>query len=246
MQGIREFKGIFGEIRTIVEGNKIYFVGKDIANALGYARPTKAIQDNCRGILKKDIPTNGGVQEMIVITEGDVYRLIVKSQLPKAQDFERWLFDIVVPQIRQTGGYMPVRQNDSDEVIMAKALEIMHRTLGQKDTIIESQQRILEEQKPKVEYYEQIVERGHNTSITNAGRLIGLSKTRIFKLLIDKKWIFKEKKKNADWLPYQRIIDKGYMVVKEVLTPNGQITKQALVTVKGREKLLEIKNKEDL
>lgn len=246
MQGIREFKGIFGEIRTIVEGNKIYFVGKDIANALGYARPTKAIQDNCRGILKKDIPTNGGVQEMIVITEGDVYRLIVKSQLPKAQDFERWLFDIVVPQIRQTGGYIPVRQNDSDEVIMAKALEIMHRTLGQKDTIIESQQRTLEEQKPKVEYYEQIVERGHNTSITNAGRLIGLSKTRIFKLLIDKKWIFKEKKKNADWLPYQRIIDKGCMVVKEVLTPNGQITKQALVTVKGREKLLEIKNKEDL
>lgn len=243
---MRKFKGIFGEIRTITEGNKIYFVGRDIASALGYARPTKAIQDNCRGILKKDILTNGGMQEMVVITEGDVYRLIVKSQLPNAQYFESWLFDIVVPQIRQTGGYIPVKQGDSDEIILAKALEIMQRTLGQKDNLIIEQQKLLEEQKPKVEYFNQVIERGHNTSITNAGRLIGLSKTRIFNLLIDKKWIFKENKKNADWLPYQRIVDKGYMVVKEVLTPNGQATKQALVTVEGREKLLEIKNREDL
>ena len=114
----------FGEIRSIQVDGKIYFVGKDIASALGYKIPSKAINTHCKGVSKMEIPTAGGKQEMQIIPEGDVYRLIIKSKLPSAERFESWVFDEVLVQIRQTGGYIPVKESDSDAEIMAKALLI--------------------------------------------------------------------------------------------------------------------------
>ena len=96
----------FGEVRTILEGETLLFCGSDIAKALGYARPGKAIIDHCKGVLKRDTLTSGGMQSLSYIPEGDVYRLIVHSKLPAAEKFEHWLFDEVVPTIRKTGGYM--------------------------------------------------------------------------------------------------------------------------------------------
>lgn len=97
---------LFGQVRGLVIDEKPYFVGKDIAEALGYSRPTKAIQDHCKGVLKHDIPTNGGRQSMSIITEGDVYRLIFGSKLPKAEEFESWVVDELLPQLRKTGVYI--------------------------------------------------------------------------------------------------------------------------------------------
>ena len=96
----------FGEVRTILEGETLLFCGSDIAKALGYARPGKAIIDHCKGVLKRDTLTSGGMQSLSYIPEGDVYRLIVHSKLPAAEKFEHWLFDEVVPTIRKTGGYI--------------------------------------------------------------------------------------------------------------------------------------------
>ena len=96
----------FGEVRTILEGETLLFCGSDIAKALGYARPGKAIIDHCKGVLKRDTLTRGGMQSLSYIPEGDVYRLIVHSKLPAAEKFEHWLFDEVVPTIRKTGGYV--------------------------------------------------------------------------------------------------------------------------------------------
>lgn len=78
----------FGEIRTLDENGKVLFCGNDVAKALGYARPGKAIIDHCKGVLKRDTLTAGGKQEMSFITEGDVYRLISHSKLEDAQKFE--------------------------------------------------------------------------------------------------------------------------------------------------------------
>ena len=74
----------FGEVRTILEGETLLFCGSDIAKALGYARPGKAIIDHCKGVLKRDTLTRGGMQSLSYIPEGDVYRLIVHSKLPAA------------------------------------------------------------------------------------------------------------------------------------------------------------------
>ena len=96
----------FGEVRTILEGETLLFCGSDVARALGYAIPSKAVNTHCKGVSKMEAPSHGGTQTMLFITEGDVYRLIVRSKLPTAEKFEHWLFDEVVPTIRKTGGYM--------------------------------------------------------------------------------------------------------------------------------------------
>lgn len=95
----------FGQVRTVDIDGKTYFVASDVAKSLGYAIPHKAVQTHCKGVLKWNIPTNSGNQDMLVIPEGDIYRLIIRSQLESADKFERWIFDEVIPQIRQTGGY---------------------------------------------------------------------------------------------------------------------------------------------
>ena len=97
--------GEFGEIRTIEIDGKPYFVGTDVAKALGYSNPRKAILDHCKGVTKRDTPTSSGVQSMSYINEGDLYRLIMKSKLPSAEKFEAWVMDEVLPIIRKTGSY---------------------------------------------------------------------------------------------------------------------------------------------
>lgn len=75
----------FGEIRTVTKNNKTYFAGSDVASALGYAIPHKAVQTHCKGVLKWNIPTKSGNQDVLFIPEGDVYRLIMRSKLPAAE-----------------------------------------------------------------------------------------------------------------------------------------------------------------
>lgn len=81
------------------------FCGRDIAEALGYQRPADAITAHCKGVCVLPTPSNGGVQRMKFITEGDVYRLITHSRLPAAEQFERWVFDEVLPTVRRSGSY---------------------------------------------------------------------------------------------------------------------------------------------
>ena len=97
--------GEFGEIRTIEIDGKPYFVGTDVAKALGYNNPRDAVSRHCKGVVKHDTPTSSGVQSMSYINEGDLYRLIMKSKLPSAEKFEAWVMDEVLPAIRKTGSY---------------------------------------------------------------------------------------------------------------------------------------------
>ena len=96
----------FGSIRTFEQDDKVLFCGKDIAKALGYQRTADAITAHCKGVCVLPTPSNGGIQRMKFIPEGDVYRLIVHSKLPSAERFERWVFDEVLPSIRKHGAYI--------------------------------------------------------------------------------------------------------------------------------------------
>ena len=114
---------IFGEVRGLNIDGKPYAVASDVAKALGYAKPNNAVNTHCKnatlkqGIIKDNL---GRLQDVLIIPESDIYRLIIKSKLPKAQEFECWVMDEVLPQIRQTGGYIPVSQEDDEKLILAK------------------------------------------------------------------------------------------------------------------------------
>ena len=111
----------FGCVRTLEADGKILFAASDIAKALGYTNPSKAVNDHCKGITKCYTPTEGGVQALNFIPEGDVYRLIAHSKLPSAEKFESWVFDEVLPTIHKTGSYSKPMSE----------LEILQRSINQ-------------------------------------------------------------------------------------------------------------------
>ncbi len=114
----------FGTVRTVDVDGQTYFVASDVASALGYSRPADAVTDHCKGSVKRRVLTNGGEQEVKVIPEGDVYRLIIRSKLPSAEKFEKWVFDEVIPQIRKTGGYnLPQTYSEALRALADKAEE---------------------------------------------------------------------------------------------------------------------------
>lgn len=97
----------FGEIRTLEINKAVYFVGRDVANILGYAKPENALATHVdkEDTLKQGIPTNGGKQEMLLINESGLYSLILSSKLPTAKQFKRWVTSEVLPSIRKIGSY---------------------------------------------------------------------------------------------------------------------------------------------
>lgn len=116
--------GEFGEIRTIEIDGKPYFVGTDVARALGYNNPRDAVSRHCKGVVKHDTPTSSGIQSMSYINEGDLYRLIMKSKLPSAEKFESWVMDEVLPTIRKTGSYQkPLTTVEQIQVIATGFLD---------------------------------------------------------------------------------------------------------------------------
>jgi len=102
---------IFDErpVRAVVVEDSPWWVGKDVCQVLGYKDTVSAIKQHCKGVAKHHLlETRGGKQQVRIISEGDVFRLVINSQLPQAQQFEKWLFEEVLPQIRKTGAYAAV------------------------------------------------------------------------------------------------------------------------------------------
>ena len=134
--GIHIFRNeIFGEIRTCQVNNQIMFVGKDVAQALGYSNVRDALSKHVdaedKGVAKCD--TLGGTQKMVFINESGLYALILSSKLPQAKAFKRWVTSEVLPQIRMTGGYIPTHDASgrqlTNEEILDRADAIVGRTL---------------------------------------------------------------------------------------------------------------------
>lgn len=128
----------FGEVRMTEIDGKPYFVATDVATALGYTNPRKAVNDHCKGVTKRDTPTSSGVQQMSYINEGDLYRLIMKSKLPSAEKFETWVMDEVLPQIRKTGSYsMPKTTSGQIQLLAQGYTELEQKVNDIKDDVSE-------------------------------------------------------------------------------------------------------------
>lgn len=111
----------FGDVRTIItEDGNLLFVASDVAKALGYAVPQKAVIDHCKHCSKMEHPSNKGTY-INLITESDVYRLTMKSKLPNAEQFQDWVCEEVLPSIRKTGSYSAGQQLSPSELILRLA-----------------------------------------------------------------------------------------------------------------------------
>ena len=156
----------FGEVRTVEVNGKPYFVASDVARALGYKRPNDAVSAHCKGTLKRRIGVQTGVKadgspamqeiEMLVIPEGDIYRLVIKSQLPTAEKFESWIFDEVLPTIRKTGGYV-----NNDELFIATYLPYADDStkliFAQTLKTVREQNETIKQQKAEIMHKEDVI-----------------------------------------------------------------------------------------
>ena len=190
----------FGQVRAIEIDGKPYFCASDIAEALGYSNPRKAILDHCKGVTKRDTPTNSGVQSVNYIPEGDIYRLIVRSKLPSAEKFESWVFDEVIPTIRQTGGYhLPQTY--------AEALRAYADAVEQKERLALENKSL----QPKAEFFDAVTDSKDAIPMADVAKVLdmGIGRNKLFEFLRNNKILM------ADNKPYQKYVDAGYFRVIE-------------------------------
>lgn len=230
----------FGEIRTVEIEGKPFFCGTDVAKALGYTNPNKAVNDHCRAITKCSTPISGKMQEINFISEGDLYRLIVSSKLPTAEKFERWVFDEVLPSIRKHGGYISGQSEMSPEELMAKALQVAQKTLEEREARIktltaQNSALIVEKQmlQPKADYFDELVDRNLLTNFRETAKELGIRQKDFVNFLISKKYVYRDKR--GKLMPYSNK-GQGLFAVKESYNEKSKWSgTQTLITPRGRE-----------
>lgn len=224
----------FGSVRTVEIDGKPYFVGNDVAKALGYAVPKDAISRHCKGALKHRYLTDGGEQEVKVITEGDIYRLVIKSQLPKAEEFEHWIFDDVIPTIRKHGMYAQQELLDNPDLLIAVATQLKEER--QKNLLLEQK---IEADRPKTIFADAVSASDSSMLVRDVAKIIKqngqpLGEKRFYKWLRDNGFICK-----GDTSPTQKAMEMGLfeIVVRTVERGNGLPieTKTTRITGKGQQ-----------
>lgn len=203
----------FGAVRTAEIDGKPYFAGADVARALGYTNPNKAINDHCRAITKRSTPISGKMQEINYISEGDVYRLIVSSKLPAAEKFERWVFDEVLPSIRKHGLYAIDEIIANPDMAIA-ALQVLKeerekRLAAELDKAVLTQQ--VAELRPKASYYDLILQCASLLSVTEISKDYGMSAKAFNKKLHELKIQYQQ---SGVWFLYAEYQDGGYTQTK--------------------------------
>lgn len=243
MRKIQEFENEqFGSIRTVNLDGEPWFVGKDVAEALGYVNPQKAIRTHIDDEDKtvSDLFTVNGTKG-ILINESGLYSLIFGSKLPSAKEFKRWVTSEVLPQIRKTGGYIPVNAQDDELAIMAKAHRILERTLQEKDNIIEEKSKALQIAQPKADLYDKLMNADGYFSFNVAAKELGMGRNKLMSKLREKGILFKDGLSN---IAYQKYCNSGYFVVKHSIGRNGYACGVTKVTPKGLEYIYKIVNED--
>lgn len=223
----------FGEIRSLKIDNEPWFVGKDIAKALGYTRPSDAISSHVdeEDKLTRQFTVSGQNRNMKIINESGLYSLILGSKLDSAKKFKRWVTSEVLPQIRKTGGYIPINEDMSESEIMAKALMIAQKTIETKDKLIENLQ-------PKSDWFDNFMNSNGVYTSTQVAKLFGMSSAKKFnEVLNDNKLIYKQGK---NWMPYANIEDGLFKFI--VGSKNNHNYSNLKITPKGVAKISEILN----
>lgn len=258
MNGIQIFKNPeFGNMRAITKDGEPWFVGKDVAEALGYGKGKSLANAVANHVDAEDkgvteMMTPGGAQKMTIINESGLYSLILSSKLPTAKKFKHWVTSEVLPAIRKTGGYIPVTPGMSDMEVLARAVLISKKTidvLKEKNKLLETENEAM---KPKALFADAY-------AATKDGILVGamakmlrqngieIGQNRLFRILREKGYLMKSgEDKN---MPTQRSMDRGWFRIKArtITTPDGsnRSTRTVLVTGKGQQYFVNLFLKEE-
>lgn len=228
----------FGKVRTVEMDGKPYFIGKDVADSLGYTNTSKAIRDHvdAEDKLTERIVLSGQNREVIFINESGLYSLILSSKLESAKRFKHWVTSEVLPSIRKTGGYIAGQEQMTDSELMAKALLVAQKQIDERNAQIERM-------KPKEIFADAVSASQTTILIGELAKLIrqngvDIGQNRLFSWLRENGYLVK--RKGTDYnQPTQKSADLGILTTKETIIAhsNGstEIKKTVKVTGKGQQ-----------
>lgn len=238
----------FGSIRTLMIDDEPWFVGKDVADILGYQNGSRDINRHVdEEDRKKDMLFDGRQnKETIIINESGLYSLILSSKLPSAKSFKRWVTSEVLPSIRKNGGYIDGQKEMTNEELLAKALVVAQNVISEKERLLaaerEKSERLevenlynemqIEEMKPKVSYYDIILNSPNTMNITEIAQDYGMSAAAFNKKLYEFGIQYKYGN-HSPWILYSKYKDKGYAVTSTYMG-GGFIREHTAWTQKGR------------
>ena len=238
----------FGSIRVIEEDGKYLFCGTDVATALGYTNPRKAVRDHTRCGTKRSIGVQTGKKadgtpavqmvEMLFIPEGDVYRLIVHSKLPSAERFERWVFDEVLPTIRQHGAYLTREKlwevATSPEALLKLCSDLLAER--EKNAALQADNARLQ---GKAVYYDLFIDLRHSTNLRTTAKELEVPERRFVRFLLERRYVYRAP--SGCVLPYAKSANDGLFCVKDFCR-NGHTGSYTLVTPKGKLHFAELRS----
>lgn len=229
----------FGSIRTLDDGERTLFCGADIAKALGYSNPRKALTDHCKGVTKCYSPTNSGEQEMNFIPESDLYRLVFGSKLPSAEKFTDWVTSEVLPSIRKNGHYMtPAALREAilnpDTVIQLcqqiKAEREKNARLTAENAKLTADNEIMQ---PKADYFDQQVAANQLTGLNETADALRIPRRTFVAWLVERKYLYRN---HCNKLVPDPCMNDGLFQPKEYTISGSPLNgTQTMVTPKGRE-----------
>lgn len=223
----------FGELKVMEISGELWFVGKEVAEMLGYSNTPKAIRDHVGDDdkLTERIVRSGQSRDVILINESGLYSLILSSKLPQAKEFKHWVTKEVLPKIRKHGGYIAGEEQMDDDQLMAQALLVASRKLEERTAQLRAANSTIAELAPKAAYYDAVADRGENLSFRDTAKLFDVPPQKFIAILLEKRYIFH----NAEnvLMPYADHQKRGQFVVCLVdgatrphvqtkITPTGQ------------------------
>lgn len=228
----------FGQMRTLTIHDEPWFVGRDVATALGYSNPSKTIKDHVdsedKGVTKRY--TLGGEQELTIINESGLYSLILSSKLPSAKRFKRWVTSEVLPSIRKNGGYIEGQETLSDEELMAKALMVAQNTIKNKN-------KEIERLRPKEIFANAVAASQNSILIGELAKIlrqngVAIGQNRLFEWMRDKGYLIRRNGADRN-MPTQRSMEMGLFEIKETVVSHSDghttVNKTPKVTGKGQQ-----------
>lgn len=234
---IRTFQNSdFGSIRTLTINDEPWFVGKDVAQALGYGDTDQALRKHvdAEDKLTRQIDGSGQGRNMTLINESGLYSLILSSKLPTAKQFKRWVTSEVLPSIRKHGGYIAGQNEMSADELMAKALMVAQKTLAEREARISALTVENQIMAPKAAYFDELVDRNLLTGLRETAKELCIPQNKFISYLLEQKYLYRNQK--GKLMPYQTHVDDGIFELKECYNDKTQWGgTQTMVTPKGRE-----------
>ena len=221
----------FGKLTVMEKDGEFFFIGKEVAEKLGYSNTRDALVRHVDIDDKADVVFHDGRQRrsMVSINESGLYSLILSSKLPQAKEFKKWITTEVLPSIRKNGGYLKNQENMSNEEILANAVLLANHLIAEKE-------KIIEDLEPKAKYFDELVNNNLLTNFRNTAKELHIPQKVFIQFLIDQNLICWDKKNRL--LPYAKN-NKGYFEVKEWCKEGSEaVGIQTFVTQKGRHYLL--------